>query len=686
MDNTVPYEYYNDQLGVQARFLFDGENAHEKSLKLIGERALQLRIKRKNIIRLRHQAPGYPMLVLWSSLPVAWQDLLTKGFGEPQKQVRRSLFKQHYVRDARFFDEYSSYRFPDGSGLPDEKVDEYTVNASVLVAMQTIYDRRRKYRRELRHTAGGAWKSVCFEACNFRDEVLHTLPDSPDRLRKELAKFRREGWKGLISKHHRNNNARVVTPKVELFINELFADFTTKPTKAEVERRYNGFLDGYVEVINNETGEQYSPKDFPRLSPSTITSYLSKWRNAVATEGIRSGDRQKYMTKFTPYASLKQPEYAGSIISVDDRQPAFEYEKGRRIWFYNGIDLGSEAFTCWVWGKTKEGIILDFYRQMVRNYAQWGFNLPAELEAEASLNSSFRDTLLQEGNMFQYVRIEPNKARAKRIERYYSSLRYEYEKGREGFLPRPFALSEANQAGPKEAPLIPYDKIVSGCLHDIERWNNTRHSRIENMSRWEVFLATQNPNVRPTNYRGIIPHLGYRTETSCRTGIIRLDGKEFLLGNNGVIAVGSQLIQMMDAAEGKRLNVRWLDGNNGEVLKAYVYVGDTFVCEAVRKPEYHRARIERTDECEANLELMSSYTATITGYARSRRSEIDRVTIIDNRPSVLNNKFQIAGINRYEADERPVEVLPECEDERDMVLIENGAVETPFKRALKDRY
>jgi hypothetical protein len=209
------------------------------------------------------------------------------------------------------------------------------------------------------------------------------------------------------------------------------------------------------------------------------------------------------------------------------------------------------------------------------------------------------------------------------------------------------------------------------------------------MTRWEVFLAMQNPNVRPTNYRAIIPYLGYKTETSCRAGIIKLDSKEFLLGNNGVIAVGSQLVQLMDVAEDHRLNVRWLDGNDGEVLKAYVYVGDTFVCEAVRKPEYHRARIERTAECEANLTLMSSYTATITGYSRERRAEIDHITIIDNRPKTLNNKFQIAGITRYEASEMPVETLPtEFEDDSDMVLVEAGAgtVETSFKRDFKDRY
>jgi hypothetical protein len=687
MNNDVtPYEYHDDKLGVQARFLFDDEDAHERSLKLIGRYGLNKRIDRESIIRLRRNAPGVPMLVLWSSLPVAWQNLLIKSFGEPQKQVYRSLFSQLYVRNSQFFDDLSRYKFPDGSPLSDEKVDEYTVNASMLAAIQQLYDKRRKCRREKQHQCGNAWETVAADADSFRATVLHTLPKNADRLRKELAKFRRGGCLGIISKHHGNNNARVVTHEVEVFLNDLFSDFITKPTKAEIDRRYSGFLTGYIEVINNETGEQYNPSDYPKLSKSTIFNYLKKWRNAVATEHIRSGDRQKYMAKFTPHATLKQEEYAGSIISIDDRQPAFEYEKGRRMWFYNGIDLGSEAFICWVYGKTKEGIILDFYRQLVRNYAGWGMNLPAEVEAELSLNASFRDTFLQEGNMFQYVRIEPNKARAKRIERYYGALRYGYEKKREGWLARPHALSEANQAGPKEAPLVPYDKIISGCLYDIETWNNSPHSKIKDMTRWEVFLATQNPNTRPTNYRAIIPYLGYKTETSCRAGIIKLDNKEFLLGNNGLVAIGDPLVHFMDMAEGRRLNVRWLDGNDGEVLKAYVYVGDTFVCEAVRKPEYHRARIEQTAECVTNLQLMAAYCDTISEYSRARRAEIDRVTIIDNRPKVLNNKFQIAGITRYQASDAPVETLPEAEyEDADLVLVEN-AVETSVKRTLKERY
>jgi hypothetical protein len=505
------------------------------------------------------------------------------------------------------------------------------------------------------------------------------LPDNPVRLRRKLKKYIDEGYKSLIHGGHDNNNARIVTEDIELFLNEMFATQKHKPDSEEIFRQYNAFLSGYVDVINNETGELYNPKDFKALSKSTVTAYLAKWSNRIATYALRSGNRQTYMSRFKPYPSLEQPRFAGSIISVDDRQPPFEYEKGKRMWFYNGIDVGSEAFVCWVYGKTKEGIILDFYRQLVRNYAQWGFNLPAELEAELSLNSSFKNTFLQEGAMFQYVRIEANNARGKRIEQYYRPLRYKYEKKREGWLARPFALSEANQQGAQPTGIIPYEQIINACLRDIEDWNNSEHSRIKGKSRWEVFCEMQNPDLRTTNYRAVIPQLGYKTQTSCNTGIIRLQNSEFLLGNNGLISTGDSLINFMCEIEGKNIDVYWLDGNNGQVLKAYVYKGGQLICEAIAKPTYNRARIEQTSEDNANREMMSKYEATIRGFGARRRNEIERLTVIDNSQRTLNNKFSISGLSKYNVIEKAeTEIL---EDDIDL-----NTVETSFKTNLIDRF
>ncbi|MDR3094895.1 MAG: hypothetical protein LBU62_09700 [Bacteroidales bacterium] len=654
-----PFEYHDNKLGVQGRFLFDGANADKGSLCLIGERGFRHQLQRKNITRLRAQGPGQPMLVLYSSLPSNWQQLIVKAFGNPPVKAVQSWCEKLWRRDLAALRFYTDFKL---GWLTPDKVEEYTVNASVLNLLGELYARRMERRKTIKMTIKGEENipslrdSICADINLFRGVVAHTLPNSTKRLFDRYNAYKREGYCSLIHGNEGNSNARVVTVDMERFLNDLFATQTHKPTMAEVHGQYAGFLEGAVEVIDNETGEVYNPAQFHPISEGTVKLYLSKWRNRIATHAIRSGDRQKYMARFKPYHSLEQPKFAGSIISVDDRQPVFWYEKGKRMWFYNGIDLGSEAFTCWVYGTTKEGIILDFYRQMVRNYAEWGFNLPAELEAESALNSSYTNSFLQEGAMFQNVRIEANNARGKRIEQYYRPLRYQYEKDHIGWLARPFALSEANEAGYEKGKeiIVPYNELVTQCLTDIQTWNNAEHSKIKGKSRWQVFCEMQHPNTAPTNYRGIIPYLGYKTETSCRLGIVNLQRREFLLGNGGVISTGENLINLMDRIEGREIDVYWLDGNDGKVLKAYVYTKATatvpsrYICEAIAKPTYQRARIEQTDADLANRELMSKYVASVEGFGNRQRKEINRVTVIDHRTREISNTFVIPGLRNAE--------------------------------------
>lgn len=653
MSRENPYEYHTKKLGVQGRFLFRGRNAHPDSLGLISDRGLRTKIERGQIIRLRSQGPNTPMLVEFDSLAYLWQKAIIEKWGEAGRLYRESLFEQYYERDMVAFDFYSGHKFADETGLKVDKIDEYTLNASVLNTVGIVYNKRYKLRKELRGSIQGnsevksVWETISEECNEFKKISGHSLPETERRLREKYNKYKKEGYGSLIHKGHGTINSLKVDERHSELLNNVFGKMDHKPTYSEVSEIYEGFLSGYVEVINEETGEIYDPKEYTHLSSATVYNHLSKWENKIGTYLERSGDRQKYMSLFKPYHRLLQPQKASSIISVDDRQPVFTYdERGSRPWFYNAIDLGSEAFTCWVWGKDKKGIILDFYRQMVRNYADWNLALPAELEGEMNLNASFRDTFLKEGNMFQYVRIEANNARGKRIEQYYNPLRYKYEKKREGWLARPFALSEANQARSDKKIIIPYEDIIEGCLQDIQTWNNSEHSKIKGMSRWDVFLSMQNPNLRPTNYHAILPYLGMKTITSVRAGIVNFRRSKYLLGQDGIISTGDKLIHLMQQVEGRDITVFWLDNNAGGVLKAHIYINDRFVCEAIEQPGYNRARIEQTKEDLVNRELMSKYVNTIESYGRKKKNDLQKLTVIDNRPVTIGNSFEIPGLKR----------------------------------------
>ena len=591
------------------------------------------------------------------------------------------VLEQFYTMDREALRYFRTYQFETGEKIPAENQEEYIINANVINAIIKLRDKRIETMLTTGKRPKHVWELVSEDVKSFNDvlekrgETRHTLPSSWQRLKEKVELYENatgdKKYENLISGYHISNSihgARKVDEKSWRLFESMFTKLGYKPNYVDVHKLYMQFLSGRKSIICPDTGEMFNPSEFSAISDSTIRLYLTKWQSKNATLRLRMGDRQKMMGKLKPYHSMKNPETAGCIISVDDRQPPFEYSKGSRVWFYLAYDIGAHCYTTIVWGKTKEGLIKDFYRQMVRNYSEWGLCLPAELECESSLNSTFRDTLLKEGNMFRYVRIEANNARGKYIENANKQMRYGAEKKMEGWIARPFARSEANQVG-VNVPILPYEDIVEQVLREYEDFNNSPHPVDETKTRWEFFVEKQHPELDPINWHGIIPYIGYETKTSCNAGIIELNGGECLLGNDGKISTGEELINLMKLIEGEDITVRWLDGNDGNILKAYAYVGDTFICELLQKPLYHRARIEQTEEDEKNREIMSKYVATIEGYGNRLKKQIDPITIIDNQQprTIMNGSFKIPELHRNEmpalVNDGPVEILQEKDDD-----------------------
>ncbi len=640
------------------------------------------------IKRVQRACNNRPMLVSFDSLPIEIQNAI----GDPRKVD--SILERYYKIDPDAVTFYTTVKVGVKGTLETEKQEEYIINASVLQAAIKLKKARELERVSKGITIRGLMATISSDVNGF-NKVLrakygieHTLQSSARKFEETYNEFVKNGYGTLLSKKYNNRNAVKNTDEIKALLESMFVSQKHKPTPTEVSRQYEGFLNGYVEIINNETGEVYNPKDFKKLSKRCITSFLASWGSKVVTYSKRGGDRQKHLEQFIPYYDMKQPEYAGSMVSVDDRQPPFEYAPNERVWFYNAVDLGSECLTTWVYGVHKKGVMADFYRQMVRNYAEWGLPLPAELECESNLNSALKDTLLRDGVMFQHVHIEANNPRGKRCERYWRGFRYEKEKKKEGWQARPFAKSEPNQVSSHKVPLIPYEKIVEGCLLDIQEHNNSPHSNTKKYpgkSRWEVFLENQHPSLKPINYKSFLRYLGYKTETSCNAGTIRLQAGKYWLGDDGEIYTGQRLIELLKVVDGKELDVYWIDGNDGQVLKALVYLrgSDRCVCEAIVKPVCVRATIEKTADGKSAEEITARYIATVNGYVSGRKKAIDKVTVIDNRTAVINNKFKIRGLNSLEIKESSeVEILDQEQSEGREFEYDPNAVQPSFKKEL----
>ena len=393
-------------------------------------------------------------LIEYDSLPVKIKEQIT----DPRKGLHPLEHFWETDRDAVKF--FQDYRFEDGRTIRESIQDKYITNASLLNSVLRLRDERVRLIISSGHVVKFLWQTLNSDVASFapvcKDKFAmeFDLPVSYRRLQQKAEEYEKlkkqdikEAYRYIIKEHHTTANALKVTGNLFGLFESIFATQDHKPDFTEVYETYIDFLDGKCELINASTGELFNPEDFEEVSYGTVRAWLNKWESKIATYAKRSGNRQQLMQQFKPYHKMDIDIPAGSLISIDDRQPPFKYDKTSRPWFYMGIDVGSDCWTTWVWGKSKEGIILEFYRQMVRNYHEWGFNLPIELECESSLNSSYRNTLLREGNMFDYVRIEANNARGKIIENRFRALRYGDEKKMPGWIARPHAKKESNQAG-----------------------------------------------------------------------------------------------------------------------------------------------------------------------------------------------------------------------------------------------
>ncbi len=636
------------------------------TLETLQQNVWRYKDKPYGIKQVQRAGNGRKMLIDFDSLSKEIQD----SIGDPRKMHHPMIaFFDFHPAAVRFF---SDFCFEDGTPLKEEFRDEYITNASVLIAAESLRLARLAEWRSKNKTSGrGLLPSIWTDIITFNEflpklrKVRHSIPPSYrafDRLFKQFFNDVENGFNFdcLISGKLKNQNRRLMTEEMISLLNDMFAGQDHKPNRTQVADQYQAFLNGEVIIINTNTAEEYDRTDsvkFKPISDASIIAWLGKWENEIGNHAKRAGDRQKLINKFIPHHSLEKVKESGSLISIDDRQPPFFYDKGKRMWAYMGIDLASEAWICWVFGESKEGLILEFYRQLVRNYHDWGVNLPLGLECESSLNSSFVNTFLKNGVMFDNVRIEANNARGKKIERYFGKLRYEKEKSKEGWLGRPHARKEDNQKKSEKDVILSQKTIIQNSLFDIQEWNNESNTQNPEMSRWEYFIEKQSKNTQPTNWRGILPHLGEKTETSCNAGIMKLNNHEHLLGIDGEIALGEDLIRLMKHVEGKEFDVFWMEGNNGQIIKAMIYHEGMMLCDVILKPTYSRSIHELDERGRLAREIMSAYENTVNGYMSSRKKEIDSVLIIDNRSKTLNNKFVIPGLEQYTPSEEPAKVI-----------------------------
>lgn len=587
----------------------------------------------------RRGCRGRHALVVFDSLPDKLKAEMKEVFPEGGVMQLQKWFRDNYTLDTEARTYYSlTFRFDNGDPLPAEKVVEYTINASVIRAVQRLMASTRAIRRAQQ---GGRvnWDEMAEAVAYFRQEFGHTLPESTLRFRKKVAQFNREGYASLISGKFQNQNSRKVNYRTERLILSLDS-LPERPFNTTVAEMYNQFVCGELDVYDPETGELFNPEDFTdkngdpiALSETTVANYLNNPKNRVLRAKLHD-TAWDFNNRYRPHHNRVSPLCAFSKVSLDDRDLPRPMIGGNRVKAYYAYDVASGCVVGYAHNRLKTvDLFLDCVRNMFQLIDRKGWNCPAEVEVEHHLVSNFADGLIRAGVIFPFVRwCNPGNSREKRAEHFNRAKKYGVEKRQQVGIGRWWSKLEANRPQIEKVydeknntykeREYSYEQLVADDIRAIETYNHQLHpnqTKYPGLTRWQVLCENQNPNLSPVDKALLYRFIGERTRTSIRRNMYcTVRGVKFRLPTPELIARLAPNDYSVDAY--------YMPDTEGRVAEVYLYQGDNFIAACAPVGLYNEATAEQTEEDVRNYEEQSKYVAQFD--AMIRREKIKKVQIL----------------------------------------------------------
>ena len=558
-----------------------------------------------NVVRLGKGLGNYALIEI-ATLPQRFKDRIKAKYGEMEQNILKDWFGQHYRIDAEARSFYTRFRFEDGSALPPDKINEYTVNASVLKAVVSVMADTNIMRKAMNGQTIN-WGEMSGAISYYKAEFGHTLPLSPHRFRERVNAYQREGYESLISKKFKNQNTRKVNYRIERLLLSLDSQ-PERPYNTTVAEMYNMFVMGELQVADPETGELFDPLDFVDkkgnpivLSEATIANYLNTPKNKALRAKLHD-TQWDFNNQYRPYHLRAHAVYSLSKISLDDRDLPRPMHNGQRVKAYYAYDVVSGAVVGYAYNRLKtRDLFLDCMRNMFQTLDRNGFYMPAELEVEHHLVENFADGLMKAGVVFPLIRwCNPGNSREKRAEHFNRAKKYGTEKRLQVGVGRWYARLEANrpkvdkvydeQNNTYKEKSYSYEELVADDIRAIQEYNNQLHPNQKmypGMTRWDVLAGRQNPDLRPFDKAVLYRFIGEHTSTTIKQNMYcTVQYQQYRLPSPEVI---DRL-----APRNMKVDAYWLADGEGNVKEVYLYQNGEYICTCGLLERYNEATAEQT--------------------------------------------------------------------------------------------
>lgn len=435
---------------------------------------------------------GSCALIEYSSLPERFRKRFEAKYGDPEELLRQD--KPALVINAearRFFAglEPGTFRLPNGETLPDDKVEEYTLNASVLDVLHEEVEKQRLGRNRLKNSTRIIWENILASAERLRADFHHTLPNNEARLKDKVRTYEREGFICLVSKKFCNANKTKITPEGGRLLIALRRSRVPVYTLRQIFDEYN---------------RRAERKGWKTLeSMNSVTSYLErpdvapKWWAAVYGE---LSARQKFDRKQqTILPGVRDALWYGDGTKLN------LYYKGRdkdgclvkkTVMVYEVIDAYSEMLLGYSIGETENA---ELQRRAFRMAIETAGHKPFEIVTDNQGGQKTTDSLSFMSRICHITRkTAPHTPQAKSIESVFGRFQREVLHADWRFTGQNITATSRDSRpnsefiGANVDNLYTFEEMCAAYADYRQQWNDLRHPESK-VSRREMYLRSQNP-------------------------------------------------------------------------------------------------------------------------------------------------------------------------------------------------
>lgn len=471
-------EWFNGIICVTVAELTDDSDAYAVMTR--SNYDMQVYRKRIHVVR-PGKGQGNYALIDWASLQQCVKDRYIAKYGDREKDLRRAA--NELVTDTAAFDFFST----EDLALKEDKINEYTLNASVLNRL--IY--RRKDQKAMRGLGGNNtpinWTGIVNESEMLRGEYGHTLPKSESRLRDKIRQYEKEGYACLISGKLGNANTTKITGEGAEAIIAMKRSHFPRYTNTQIFERYNS--------IAEENGWK------PLKSATTLVSFLN--RPEVRSQWIGGAHGELYSKKtLSRRHTTVLPQVRDAIWYGDGTKLNLYYKafvngswQPATLCVFEVVDAYSEVFLGYGVGTNEN---FDMMYEAYRSSIEFAGHCPVELVYDNQGGSRTANATDWFPKLARLARpCTPQNPTSKTIEaifgRFQAEVLYQRWNYSGGNITAKTidARVDLDRIIANKDDLPTYDELMKIYIEARQEWNNALHPKYKR-PRMELYLSSVN--------------------------------------------------------------------------------------------------------------------------------------------------------------------------------------------------